>query len=74
MKSSVKNSEIKVGKEKKTASLQCNLLKNVPKIRLFPKKTPEIIERKPAIQPNPSKELSKLKNQTTQSAKTLSSS
>ena len=37
----MRQAETKLTKGKKTVSLQCNLLKNVPKIRMFPRKTTE---------------------------------
>jgi hypothetical protein len=38
LKTEVKQHETKILKDKKTVSLQCSLLKNVPKIKLFTKK------------------------------------
>lgn len=39
LQSQLKQAETKLTKGKKTVSLQCNLLKNVPKIRMFSRKT-----------------------------------
>ena len=46
LETEVRQHETKIVKDKKTVSLQCNLLKNVPKIKLFSKKTQDNVNEK----------------------------